>query len=150
MYLRTNKTKSGGKVHVYRSIAHNVWCGASTQRKSKTRPVVIARLGAAADVDECIARELVIALESCFGLQLQPVRGGGRWAELEQIAGQVRPLEGFLRVLVNPRLGLARYLPDNGNRVTLLEDLVRDRLADPAGGEVEATLWESLRAGDDA
>lgn len=145
MYLRMNRIKSGQTTRTYRSIAHNVWIEDAPKRRSRTHPIVFARLGAAEEVDEPIAHDLVVALARCFRF-----RGTGfaRFTEVEQAAERVREIQDFLRVLVNPSLELDRHLPRDDQRISILEQLIRDRMADPTGSLARPAWLDSLSGYD--
>lgn len=50
---KERKKLASGREHTYISLAHNVWqtVGEGDERKGRTKPVIMARLGALEDLD---------------------------------------------------------------------------------------------------
>lgn len=147
MYLRRNKVRDRNGNRSYLSIAHNVWWSDARSGYAQSRPVVLANLGAEEGIDLDFAREVVAAIERCAPLHLD--RRGDAREETLRIAGEIRAIEPFLRVLASRRLGLTELFPPGEARGALLEGLIRDKLADPTGGErddIEGVILSVLRA----
>lgn len=145
MYLRKNKVRCGDTRRTYLSIAHNVWWSGEGNKKAQSRPIVIASFGVEDKVDLELARELVVAVESVA--PKFPVRRGEGKAATMRIAQEVRKIEPFLKLLASRKLGLREVLPQMPNeRSMILENLVRDRLADPDNDVREDELMMSIRS----
>ena len=143
MYLRRNKVRCGESRRTYLSIAHNVWWSEGT-RKAQSRPIVVASFGVEDNVDVDIARELVAVVEKCAP-KFAARRGEGR-AVTMRIAQEIRKIEPFLKLLASRKLGLAQVLPPHPDRGTILEALVRDRLAEPTTGTREEDILSHIRS----
>lgn len=145
MYLRKNKVRCGDTRRTYLSIAHNVWWSGEGNKKAQSRPIVIASFGVEDKVDVELARELVVAVENVA--PKFPVRRGEGKAATMRIAQEVRKIEPFLKLLASRKLGLREVLPQMPNeRSMILENLVRDRLADPDNDVREDELMMSIRS----
>ena len=129
MYLRKNKVRCGETRRTYLSIAHNVWWSGEGNKKAQSRPIVIASFGVEDKVDVELARDIVNAVENCAP-KFPVRRGEGKQATM-RIAQEVRKIEPFLKVLASRKLGLAEHLPPQPERATVLEALIRDKLAEP-------------------
>jgi hypothetical protein len=143
MYLRRNKVRCGDTRRTYLSIAHNVWWSGEGSRRAQSRPIVVASFGVEDNVDIEMARDLVQAVEKCA--PKYPTRRGEGKAATMRIAQEIRKIEPFLKLLASRKLGLARLLPAHPERATILEALVRDRIAEPAIGAREEEILSSLR-----
>lgn len=145
MYLRKNKVRCGDTRRTYLSIAHNVWWSGEGAKKAQSRPIVIASFGVEDKVDVELARELVVAVENVapkFPLR----RGDGKTATM-RVAQEIRKIEPFLKLLASRKLGLREVLPQMPNeRSMILENLVRDRLSEPAHDLREEELVSSIRS----
>ncbi len=145
MYLRKNKVRCGDTRRTYLSIAHNVWWSGEGNKKAQSRPIVIASFGVEDKVDVELARELVVAVENVA--PKFPVRRGEGKAATMRIAQEVRKIEPFLKLLASRKLGLREVLPQmNNERTMILENLVRDRLADPDNDVREDELMTNIRS----
>lgn len=144
MYLRRNKVRCGDTRRTYLSIAHNVWWSGEGNRRAQSRPIVVASFGVEDNVDIDMARDLVQAVEKCA--PKYPTRRGEGKAATMRIAQEIRKIEPFLKLLASRKLGLARMLPAHPERATILEALVRDRMAEPTVGAREEEILSSLRA----
>jgi len=145
MYLRKNKVRCGDTRRTYLSIAHNVWWSGEGNKKAQSRPIVIASFGVEDKVDVELARELVVAVENVA--PKFPVRRGEGKAATMRIAQEVRKIEPFLKLLASRKLGLREVLPQmNNDRTMILENLVRDRLADPDNDVREDELMTNIRS----
>lgn len=145
MYLRKNKVRCGDTRRTYLSIAHNVWWSGEGNKKAQSRPIVIASFGVEDKVDVELARELVVAVENVA--PKFPVRRGEGKAATMRIAQEVRKIEPFLKLLASRKLGLGEVLPQMPNeRTMILENLVRDRLADPDNDVREDELMTNIRS----
>jgi hypothetical protein len=144
MYLRKNKVRCGDSRRTYLSIAHNVWWAGDGTKKAQSRPIVIASFGVEDNVDLEMAREIVHVVEQCMeGMQAR--RGEGKTATL-RVAQDVRRIEPFLKALASKRLGLAELVPTGIERTTVIETLIRSKLAEPGSMGREDELVESIRA----
>lgn len=144
MYLRKNKVRCGDSRRTYLSIAHNVWWAGDGTKKAQSRPIVIASFGVEDNVDLEMAREIVHVVEQCMeGMQAR--RGEGKTATL-RVAQDVRRIEPFLKALASKRLGLAELVPTGNERTTVIETLIRSKLAEPGSMAREDELVESIRA----
>jgi len=144
MYLRRNKVRCGDTRRTYLSIAHNVWWSGEGNRRAQSRPIVVASFGVEDNVDIDMARDLVQAVEKCA--PKYPTRRGDGKAATMRIAQEIRKIEPFLKLLASRKLGLSRMLPAHPERATILEALVRDRMAEPTVGAREEEILSSLRA----
>jgi hypothetical protein len=144
MYLRRNKVRCGDTRRTYLSIAHNVWWSGEGNRRAQSRPIVVASFGVEDNVDIDMARDLVQAVEKCA--PKYPTRRGEGKAATMRIAQEIRKIEPFLKLLASRKLGLSRMLPAHPERATILEALVRDRMAEPTVGAREEEILSSLRA----
>jgi hypothetical protein len=144
MYLRRNKVRCGESRRTYLSIAHNVWWSGEGSRRAQSRPIVVASFGVEDNVDIEMARELVQVVEKCAP-KFATRRGEGKVATM-RIAQEIRKIEPFLKALASRKLNLAQHLPPHPERGTILEALVRDRLAEPALGAREEDIFTSIRA----
>jgi hypothetical protein len=144
MYLRRNKVRCGDTRRTYLSIAHNVWWSGEGNRRAQSRPIVVASFGVEDNVDIDMARDLVQAVEKCA--PKYPARRGEGKAATMRIAQEIRKIEPFLKLLASRKLGLSRMLPAHPERATILEALVRDRMAEPTVGAREEEILSSLRA----
>ena len=144
MYLRRNKVRCGDTRRTYLSIAHNVWWSGEGNRRAQSRPIVVASFGVEDNVDIDMARDLVQAVEKCA--PKYPTRRGDGKAATMRIAQEIRKIEPFLKLLASRKLGLSRMLPAHPERATILEALVRDRMAEPTVGAREEEILTSLRA----
>lgn len=144
MYLRRNKVRCGESRRTYLSIAHNVWWSGEGNRRAQSRPIVVASFGVEDNVDVELARELVLAVERCAP-KFQTKRGEGK-AVTMRIAQEIRKIEPFLKALASRKLNLSEHLPPHPERGTILEALVRDRLAEPSVGAREEEILTTLRA----
>jgi hypothetical protein len=145
MYLRRNKVRCGDSRRTYLSIAHNVWWSGDGNRKAQSRPIVVASFGVEDNVDVELAQELVEIVERCA--PKYPARRGEGKQVTVRLAAEIRKIEPFLKVLASRKLGLARYMPPRPERTSILEALIRDKLADPApAGTRDEELLTSIRA----
>ena len=144
MYLRKNKVRCGESRRTYLSIAHNVWWSGDGTKKAQSRPIVVASFGVEDNVDLEIARELVAVVERCAP-RLPTRRGEGKHATM-RVAHEIRKIEPFLKVLASKKLGLSALLPASDERSSMLEGLVRDRLAEPEVGAREADILSAIRS----
>lgn len=143
MYLRRNKVRCGESRRTYLSIAHNVWWAGEGTKKAQSRPIVVASFGVEDNVDVDLARDLVQAVERCAP-KFPTRRGEGKQVTL-RIAQEIRKIEPFLKVLASRKLGLAEHLPPHPERASVLEALVRDKLAEPESSLREEDLLMSIR-----
>jgi hypothetical protein len=144
MYLRRNKVRCGDSRRTYLSIAHNVWWSGEGNRKAQSRPIVVASFGVEDNVDVDIARELVAVVEKCAP-KFSTRRGEGK-AVTMRVAQEVRKIEPFLKLLASRKLGLSQVLPPHPERSTILEALVRDRLAEPTTGTREEDILSHIKS----
>jgi hypothetical protein len=144
MYLRKNKVRCGESRRTYLSIAHNVWWAGDGTKKAQSRPIVIASFGVEDNVDLEMAREIVHVVEQCM-VGIQARRGEGKTATL-RVAQDVRRIEPFLKALASKRLGLAELVPAGIERTTVIETLIRSKLAEPGALGREDELVASIRA----
>ncbi len=144
MYLRRNKVRCGDTRRTYLSIAHNVWWSGEGNRKAQSRPIVVASFGVEDNVDIELARDLVQVVEKCA--PKFPTRRGEGKAITMRIAQEIRKIEPFLKAVASRKLGLAQHLPSHPERFTILEALVRDRLAEPTVGAREEEILSSIKA----
>jgi hypothetical protein len=143
MYLRRNKVRCGDTRRTYLSIAHNVWWSGDGTRKAQSRPIVVASFGVEDNVDVELARDLVNAVEKCAP-KYPSRRGEGKQVTM-RIAQEVRKIEPFLKTLASRKLGLSEHLPPHPDRATVLEALVRDRLAEPASAAREEDIIADIK-----
>jgi hypothetical protein len=143
MYLRRNKVRCGDSRRTYLSIAHNVWWSGEGSRKAQSRPIVIASFGVEDNVDVELAREIVVAVESCA--PKFPMRRGDGKAATMRIAQEVRRIEPFLKTVVSRKLSLSQHLPPEPQRTEILEALIRDKLAEPDMGTREEDILASIK-----
>lgn len=143
MYLRRNKVRCGESRRTYLSIAHNVWWSGEGTRKAQSRPIVVASFGVEDNVDVDLARDLVQAVERCSP-KFPSRRGEGKQVTM-RIAQEVRKIEPFLKVLASRKLGLAEHLPPHPERASILEALVRDKLAEPEMSIREEDLLSTIK-----
>ena len=144
MYLRKNKVRCGDSRRTYLSIAHNVWWSGDGERKAQSRPIVVASFGVEDQVDVDLARELVEIVERCA--PKFPTRRGEGKAATMRVAQEIRKIEGFLKMLVSQRLGLAQHLPHHPQeRANVLEALIRDRLAEPTADTREDDILMRIK-----
>jgi hypothetical protein len=141
MYLRKNRVRCGDTRRTYLSIAHNVWWSRGVQQKPQSRPVVVASLGLADKTDVRIAQELVEVVKRCVPATPKS-RGRGREITT-RVAREIRKIEPFLRMLASNEAKIAECFPGEGERMELLESLVRARLADPEG----QCDWDGVKSG---
>lgn len=144
MYLRRNKVRCGDSRRTYLSIAHNVWWSGEGNKKAQSRPIVVASFGVEDNVDVELARDLVQVVEKCAP-KYPSRRGEGKQVTM-RIAQEIRRIEPFLKTLASRKLGLAEQLPPHPERATILEALVRDRLAEPTAGAREEEILSELRS----
>jgi hypothetical protein len=144
MYLRRNKVRCGDSRRTYLSIAHNVWWSGDGTRKAQSRPIVVASFGVEDNVDVDLARDLVQAVERCAP-KYPSRRGEGKQVTM-RIAQEIRKIEPFLKMLASRKLGLAEHLPPHPERATILEALVRDRLAEPVGSAREDDILSHIKS----
>lgn len=144
MYLRKNKVRCGETRRTYLSIAHNVWWSGDGTRKAQSRPIVVASFGVEDNVDVELARELVQVVEKCAP-KYSARRGEGKQVTM-RVAQEVRKIEPFLKLLASRKLGLSQHLPPHPDRSTVLEALVRDRLAEPESSQREEEIIESIKS----
>ena len=143
MYLRRNKVRCGDTRRTYLSIAHNVWWSGDGTRKAQSRPIVVASFGVEDNVDVELARDLVNAVEKCA--PKYPCRRGEGKQVTMRIAQEVRKIEPFLKMLASRKLGLSEHLPPHPDRATVLEALVRDRLAEPTSTAREEDIIADIK-----
>lgn len=112
MYVRTDTRKRAGDRTVgYVSIAHNVRetvTMADGSKKSRSKPVIVSRLGKLEDLDETAVRGMADALSRFY-----KKRFGGELFDREQVAEVARelaPREAALRVLTSREYGLPRLV----------------------------------------
>lgn len=144
MYLRRNKVRCGETRRTYLSIAHNVWWSGDGTRKAQSRPIVVASFGVEDNVDIDLARDLVQAVERCAP-KFPSRRGEGKQVTM-RIAQEIRKIEPFLKTLASRKLALSQHLPPHPERASILEALVRDRLAEPAVGAREEEILSEIKS----
>lgn len=144
MYLRRNKVRCGETRRTYLSIAHNVWWSGDGARKAQSRPIVVASFGVEDNVDVELARDLVQVVEKCAP-KYPSSRGEGKQVTM-RIAQEIRKIEPFLKMLASRKLGLSQHLPPHPERGTVLEALIRDRLAEPTSASQEEDILANLKS----
>lgn len=143
MYLRRNKVRCGETRRTYLSIAHNVWWSGDGNRKAQSRPIVVASFGVEDNVDLEIARDLVQAVEKCAP-KYPSRRGEGKQVTM-RIAQEIRKIEPFLKTLASRKLALSQILPPHPERASILEALVRDRLAEPSANARDEEILTNIK-----
>jgi hypothetical protein len=105
---------------------------------------VVASFGVEDNVDVDLARDLVEAVEKCA--PKYPTRRGDGKQVTMRIAQEIRKIEPFLKMLASRKLRLSEHLPPHPDRSSILEALVRDRMAEPASGTREDEILSHIKS----